>query len=124
VFLNRIASYPPGWGRCYVKLTNELNYTNWMRGQQRGHSFVTTGPMLEWSVNSSEPGEVLRFATPREVHVRARAFSQFPMKSLELIINGLVVSTNASRLTEREWVLDQDVMLDSAAWLTVRCSSA
>ncbi len=123
VFLNRITSYPPGWGRCYVKLTNQLSYPEWGRGQQVGRSFVTTGPMLEWSVDGREPGATLRLDSPRKVRVHARATSQFPMKSLELMVNGLAVSTNTPAKSERELALDQEVTLDHAGWLAVRCTS-
>ena len=124
VFLNRITSYPPGWGRCYVKLTNRLGYAEWMRGQKAGRSFITTGPMLEWSVDGREPGETLSLDGPRDVRVRARATSQFPMKSLELIVNGAVISTSATTNKAGELVLNQDVNLDRAGWLAVRCTSA
>ena len=124
VFLNRITSYPPGWGRCYVKLTNGLGYAEWMRGQKAGRSFITTGPMLEWSADGREPGDTLRLDAPRNVRVRARASSQFPMKSLELIFNGVVIPANAATNKAGELVLDHEMRLDRAGWLAVRCSSA
>src|SRR6185503_16016428 len=114
----------PGWGRCYVKLTNELSYAEWMRGQKAGRSFITTGPMLEWSADGREPGDTLRLDVPRKVRARARASSQFPMKSLELIFNGVVVPTSAATNKTGELVLDQEIQLDRAGWLAVRCSSA
>jgi hypothetical protein len=124
VFLNRITSYPPGWGRCYVKLTNGLSYAEWMRGQKTGRSFITTGPMLEWSADGREAGDTLRLDTPRKVRARARASSQFPMKNLELIYNGVPISTNTAANNERELVLEQEVKLERAGWLAVRCASA
>lgn len=124
VFLNRITSYPPGWGRCYVKVTNALSYAGWMAGEKAGRSFVTTGPMLEWSADEREPGDVLRLEAPRKVRVRARASSQFPMKSLEVIFNGLVISTNGPASGERSLVLDQELTLDRGGWIAVRCVSA
>jgi len=124
VFLNRITSYPPGWGRCYVKLPNGLSYAEWTRGQKAGRSFITSGPMLEWSAEDRAAGDTLRLDTPRKVRVRARASSQFPMKSLELIFNGGVVWTNTTATGERELVLDQEVNLNRAGWLSVRCTSA
>jgi TolB protein len=123
VFLNRINSYPPGWGRCYVHVTNRLSYAEWMLNEKAGRSFITTGPMLDWSVNGHEPGATLRLESPRKVRVRARASSQFPMKSLELIVNGLLVLTNLPAKGERELVLDQEVNLDRTGWLAVRCAS-
>jgi len=124
VFLNRITSYPPGWGRCYVKLTNGLSYAEWMRGQKAGRSFITTGPMLEWSAGGREPGETLRLDAPRNVRVRARASSQFPIKNLELVINGVVRPTSAGTNTAGELMLDGEVELNHAGWVAVRCASA
>jgi hypothetical protein len=123
VFLNRIVSYPPGWGRCYVKLTNGLSYAEWMRGQKAGHSFVTTGPMLEWSADGHEAGDTLRLDGPRKVQVRARASSQFPIKNLELIVNGAIIPTSTATNNAGEWVLEQEVKLDRGGWLAVRCAS-
>jgi TolB protein len=123
VFLNRIPSYPPGWGRCYVKLTNGLNYAEWMRGQKAGRSFVTTGPTLDWNVEGYQAGDTLRLDAPRNVRVRARASSQFPIKSLELIVNGAVIPTNPATNKVGEVVLDQEVNVDRAGWLAVRCIS-
>jgi TolB protein len=124
VFLNRINSYPPGWGRCYVKLTDGLSYLEWMDGQKAGRSFVTTGPMLEWSADRRGPGETLRLDGPRKVQVRARASSQFPIKSLEVIVNGAVVPAKPATNNAGQLVLDQEVKLESAGWVAVRCASA
>jgi hypothetical protein len=56
--------------------------------------------------------------------MRARASSQFPMKSLELIVNGVVIPASAATNKAGELALDQDVKLDRAGWLAVRCTSA
>ncbi len=124
VFLNRITSYPPGWGRCYVELTNGLSYADWMRGEKAGRSFITTGPMLEWNADGHRPGETLRLEGPRKVQVCARASSQFPIQNLELVVNGVVTLTSAATNTAGERVLDDQVKLDRAGWLAVRCASA
>jgi TolB protein len=123
VFLNRINSYPPGWGRCYVKCTNGLSYLDWMQGQKAGRSFVTTGPILEWSAEGREPGETLRLDGPRKVRVHARASSQFPIRNLEVIISGTVVPTTTSTNNVGEVLLDDEVRVDSAGWIAMRCAS-
>jgi hypothetical protein len=107
-----------------VKVTNDLNYAEWMRGQKTGRSFITTGPTLDWTVEGREPGDTLRLDGPRAVRVHARAAAQFPMKRLELIVNGSVVSTNVAARTDRDWTLEQEIKLNQAGWLTVRCASA
>jgi len=66
---------------------------------------------------------VLRLDIPRKVRARARAWSQFPIKSVELIMNGAVVSTITPRNGEREAAIEESVQVDSTGWLAVRCTS-
>lgn len=121
VFLNRITSNPPGWGRCYVKLTNHLSYVEWIGGQKAGRSFVTTGPMLEWGVEDRGPGDVLQLDGPRKVRVHGRVFSQFPVKNIELVVNGVVVGSINN--PAGAFVLEDEIMVDRAGWMAVRCAS-
>ena len=123
VFLNRVQSYPPGWARAYVRLTNGLNYSDWIRGQQAGRTFVSTGPMLEFRADGHEAGDTLRFDEPRGVRVRARAWSQYPLANLEVVVNGQVVLTNKLGGNLREIVFDADVKVERTGWLAVRCTS-
>jgi hypothetical protein len=45
------------------------------------------------------------------------------MKSLELIVNGVVVPTTLATNVAGELVFDQETRIDRAGWLAVRCSS-
>ena len=80
--------------------------------------------MLEWSADDHAAGDTLRLDAPREIRVRAHASSQFAMRNLELIVNGRVILTNIPVNSERELVLNQEVKIDGAGWLAVRCTSA
>jgi hypothetical protein len=55
-FLNRIQSRLPGSDRAYVKIDTAFSYGEWIRNLKAGRSFVTSGPLLEFSIdgNSSE----------------------------------------------------------------------
>jgi hypothetical protein len=124
VFVNRIASYPPGWGRAYVHLTNGLNYSDWIHGQKAGRTFVTTGPMLEFAVEGREAGDILQLEGPQKVRLKARGWSQYPLTGLEVVVNGRVVLTNAPGGKATEIVVDAAVSLERTGWLAVRCFGA
>ena len=47
---------PLGFGRVYVNCPDKFSYDAWVRGLDRGESFVTTGPMLLVRVNGKGPG--------------------------------------------------------------------
>lgn len=46
----------PGHERFYTRVTGPFTYENWLRGVRDGRTFVTTGPLLEFSVNGEEIG--------------------------------------------------------------------
>lgn len=92
-FLNRIRSFPPGWGRCYVRLPNGLDYDAWIEGQRLGQSFISTGPMIDFQVNGKRSGEIITLSgsdLPR-ISVSIVIQSQYPLDQLEIVSNGEIV---------------------------------
>ena len=90
-FLNRVRSYPPGWGRVYVNLPDGLSYRKWVNALKKGQAFTSNGPMLDFSVDGLGMGGEVKLKSPGKVKVTAKAESQFPLESAELIFNGKVI---------------------------------
>lgn len=122
VFLNRVTCLPPGWGRVYVHLDGELSYQAWADGQKQGRSFVTNGPMLEFTVNGREAGEIIRFAAPDKVHVKGRVWSQFPVNKLEVLQNGTVVAEGRIETAGLNGIVDTEIEVSRSGWLALRVS--
>jgi hypothetical protein len=120
VFLNRIASNLPGGDRVYVHMDGPLSYKGWIEGLKAGRSFVTSGPMLTFTVNGQEPGAVLKVGRKPRVHVRAAARSQFPLARAELVHNGVVIANAKLDDDKLTATLDQEVALDRGGWLAFR----
>src|SRR5262245_28696537 len=120
VFLNRISSNLPGGDRVYVHSGAPLSYERWIEGLKAGRSFVTNGPMLTFTVDDEEPGQVLKLGEKPKVRVKATARSPFPLTKAELVHNGKVIAT--ARLADDRLTasLDQEVMLDRGGWLAFR----
>jgi TolB protein len=119
-FLNRIGSMPPGWGRCYVRLPQGLDYKNWIEGQRAGRSFVSNGPIIELQVGETTIGGTIKLAAPRSARVKARAEAQTPIQKLELIQNGRVIATAQASGNKFEIILDQELLLDRSGWIAAR----
>jgi hypothetical protein len=120
VFLNRIGSNLPGGDRVYVHSGAPLSYERWIEGLKAGRSFVTNGPMLTFTVDGHEPGDVLKIGERPKVRVKATARSRFPLTKAELIHNGKVIAAaplDADGLTA---TLDQEFTLDRGGWLAFR----
>jgi hypothetical protein len=122
VFLNRIGSNLPGGDRVYVRLDGPLTYEGWIGGLKAGRSFVTSGPVLEFTVNGSEPGSVLKLGEKPKVRVKASARSPFPLAKAEVVHNGRVVATATLSDDKLTAAVDQELTLDRGGWVAFRAS--
>ncbi|MCZ6671878.1 MAG: CehA/McbA family metallohydrolase [Verrucomicrobia bacterium] len=119
-FLNRIASYPPGWGRAYVKIPDGLSYSAWVNGQRDGRAFVTNGPMVFLEVEGTGLSNTVHLAGDRAVAIKAEARSHFPMESADLIFNG--ESIRKLKITEDGKLasFDGKLLIETSGWLALR----
>jgi hypothetical protein len=125
-FLNRIVSYPPGWGRTYVQL-GAFGEGAWLEGQKTGRSFVSTGPMLRFDVDGIRSGGEIFRALPTTLHVRATVEAQFPLDVVEVVLNARVVHRRALEPAEPlrtrvEFAIDVDA--EASGWIALRASGS
>lgn len=121
-FLNRLHVGPPGFGRVYVHLPDGLDYQKWVAGLKAGRSFVSNGPVLEFTAGAAGIGDTVRLDRPAKLRVRGRVESQFPLRSLELVYNGTVVASGATAADQLGAMLDLDLELDRSGWIALRAS--
>ncbi len=121
-FLNRIPSLPPGWGRAYVHLPDGLTYQGWIDGQKAGRSFVSNGPMIEFTANDKLPGSTIKLSRAGSIHIAAQAQSQFPLDTLEIVRNGKVVATAPIDKPLQRIALNTTVTFQESGWVAVRVS--
>lgn len=119
---DKMALNPPlGSARTYVKTDGPLSYEAWVEGIRRGCTFITTAPLLEFSVNGKEPGETLKLEPgAARLKIRARAVSLEPYDVLEVIYNGRVVGSAEPSGAHSEARLAFDVDVDRGGWLAAR----
>lgn len=114
-FLNRLRGRLPGSDRVYVNVPGEFTYGRWIDGLRRGRSFVTNGPMLEFST-----GDVVALEGPAEIPVSGSATSLLPLDRVELVLNGEVVATAALAPDRLSATLDVRVRVTKGGWMALR----
>ena len=120
VFLNRMRSRLPGGDRAYVHLTEPFSFGTWVRGLKAGRSFVTNGPMLEFTANGRFLGDTVVLAGSREVRVLAKAESAGPLSRIEVVHNGVVVANGVVDAAGRSASVDRVVSIARSGWLGAR----
>ena len=82
-----------GSARTYVHTGERgLDADAWFEHLRKGHAFVSTGPMVELTVNGRMPGETIALpASGGDVEIVARVRSITPLETVSVIFNGEVV---------------------------------
>ena len=124
VFLNRLRGRLPGGDRAYVRLDGAFSYDAWVKALKAGRSFVTNGPMIEFTANGKSLGETIALATPGEVRVQTKAEAAMPLSKVEVVHNGVVVAGREVEPSGRAAMLDQTVLVTKSGWLGARVYGA
>lgn len=80
-----------GSTRVYAKTEGELNMGSYLDALRRGRSFVTSGPMIKFSVGDMEAGAVVNAAPESMVNWTLDLWSAVAVEKVEVIVNGQVV---------------------------------
>lgn len=117
------ATVPMGSARVYAQSEDGLSYKNWIEGVRRGRTFITTGPLIEISVDGKGPGAEIGLPAGYKVPVQARARSRMPYEKLELIHNGEVIAVAEPSGERFEAEIAAEVSAGHSGWLAARCWS-
>jgi len=125
------AEVPIGAVRTYTRLaegpdsTDDVTFAAWADAVRAGRTFVTSGPLLELTVEGREPGHVLRLTGPSRLQVIARVRATQPVVSdLELVVNGrIVAATAAPHGPGTELALDERIDVAHGSWIAARSRS-
>jgi hypothetical protein len=106
--------------RVFVQVEPSFTYDSWIEGIRAGRTFVSNGPLMEFSVNGKSPGAIVE--TKERIHVRARALSRLPFERLEIVQDGNVVAEQ-SAIRRREAILERDLSIEHGGWIAARVFS-
>jgi hypothetical protein len=125
----------PGWNarignaRFYTYIDDRFSYKNWKKSFKAGHTFVTTGPMLEFTVNGKLPGDTLHVSKGEEIILSARAFGhseQVPLKSLKIIGHSAVmdsVLSGESGQSKSGLSIHKKIKVEHGMWIAARADA-
>ena len=111
--------------RTYVRTPDgTLTMDGWFQGIRDGSSFVTSGPLIEFTVDGRGPGEELDLAGPAEVRVRGRVWGVVPMERVELVVDGDVVRTWEPAGDRKSLDIDDTLAIGASGWVHLRVEGA
>ena len=118
---------PAGHGRVYVHTGKEFSYDRWIANLNAGHSFVTTGPLMDLRFNDALPGTTWRLQhSQNSVLIKGEINGLNRLKSIEILRNGVIakrlsVEPRQSSLGHWTYHIDSTIELSDSSWVAVRC---
>ncbi len=120
-----------GNARFYTYLGNDsLSFANWRKAVRAGHTFVSSGPMLDLRVNGAQPGDRLNVKRGDSLQITVHAYGhsgQVPLDTLELVSHGQVIGRVTSREPGQSTThLSLSFTLptvEQGQWIAARCSA-
>jgi hypothetical protein len=110
------------FSRVYVPVDGALTSRRWLDALAAGRSYITNGPLLEFTVDGRKIGDTISLDGPRRLRVNGRAIGRRNFQSLELINNGRVTQRAEAIHEGGHFIaaLDLDVSVDEPGWFALR----
>ncbi len=84
------------FSRVYVAAGKYVTPAQWLAALSSGKTYITNGPLLEFTVNGHGPGITIDIGNGKPLKFEARSWGRHDLKRLELIKNGNVVDSGPS----------------------------
>ncbi len=110
--------------RMYVQTGGRRDFQSWTEGVRAGKVFVTSGPLLSFSVDKAGPGGTIRLpAGGGEVSITAGIASPVGLKHLEVVQNGKPLRLPIGRAFSegvQQWTARGKLRITESCWLAAR----
>jgi hypothetical protein len=112
--------------RFYTYTGKNFNYQTWKKALKAGHTFVSSGPILEFTVNDSIPGSSLNVTKGALLNITARAYghpNQVQLSKLEIIGHGKVIGQiipGTQNQSANQLSINLQIPAESGIWLAAR----
>jgi TolB protein len=114
-----------GMDRVYVRVpAGPANLEAWMDSLQKGRTFATNGPLVEFTLGEHSVGEELKLDRAQDaVSFTAKLRSIVPVDHLELVCNGRVVQSFLLDGAKVSADMNGAIPLRESGWCVLRASS-
>jgi len=130
--LTAMAGSDVPWGgtigntRVYAYTGRPFSPEGWLEAVRQGRTFVTTGPMLQFTARAQTPGSLLSVSRGEKIQVSARAWGWGPHQpeTLEIIVSGETRHSATRRDGQESLTINWEFPASRSAWVTALARTA
>ncbi len=119
-----------GDARFFTYTGQGFSFDRWLEAVKAGHTFATTGPMLELSVNGKMPGDTINVERGATIRISAKAHghdSQVPLTELSVVGHGETlkkVRADEPGQNRQRLSVDLELPVEHGIWIAAQASAA
>jgi hypothetical protein len=116
--------------RFYTYTGPKFTYQTWKEGLSKGHTYVSSGPVLDFTVDKHMPGDIIEVNKGKTLTIVAHAYghsTQQPLQALEVVGHGKViarVTAKDDKQTSSHLSIQLTLPAKEGIWLAARCYAA
>ena len=115
----------PGAVRVYTQIEGELTLAKVAAAMKAGRNFVTSGPLLTFTVGGQGIGDIVPVAAPIKQNARVQAWASGApaeyLTKIEIIRNGQVYKSFALFDKPKTHTVDFEIDEEQTSWYIVKC---
>jgi TolB protein len=112
---------PVGMNRVFVRSGAPLEHRRWLAALKAGRSFVTNGPLLQFTINGQGLGDTVRLGDGvGEVSARVTLESNVPVDHLEIVGKGTVVRQIPLEGNRKQITTKVSLPVEGSGWFLLR----
>jgi hypothetical protein len=110
------------FSRVYVMTDKAISPREWLQLLSEGKSYITNGPLLEFTVDGQPLGSTIEVSQPRRLNLAGKAVGRVDFGRLEIIRNGRRIGTATSRKVGQHFACEfsLDVHVGEPTWFALR----
>lgn len=110
--------------RTYANLGagQPLDFAAWIEAVRAGHTFVTNGPLLRFTLAGQGPGGVVRAEAGQRLHLRAEARAARPVETLDVAFNAMPLPLRCTATDDGGLVIDEELEVTESGSLVASCN--
>ncbi len=108
---------------AHVPTDQEFTYSNWIEAVRAGRTFVTNGPLLQFTIDGDVPSNRRQVSSGTQtLRLRAEARSLVPFDQLEVLWSGRPIEAVQMSSNEgRHAIIEREFNVEESGWLAVYC---
>lgn len=111
-----------GQVRTYARLEDGQPFSaeHWIHAVRAGHTFITNGPLLNFKVDQSIPGSMVRIRRGDSLRLSAEAQSTVPFDHLELLAGGNLIASKPASGNRQAAQIELVYSPSHSTWIAAR----